>query len=114
MPHLALEFSNGLDESHDMPALCQALFDTLAKHPTFPQPANLKIRASAATYSVIGTDPQSFVHATLRLLPGRDDDTKSQLTSAVLSTLQSHLPQVGSLTVETVELHGASYAKRVL
>lgn len=114
MPHLVLEFSKGLDDSHDMPALCQTLFDALAAQPAFPQPANLKIRASAVPYSVIGTEPQSFVHATLRLLPGRDDDTKSQLTQAVLSALQSHLPQVGSLTVEIVELHGASYAKRVL
>ncbi|MCG7494679.1 5-carboxymethyl-2-hydroxymuconate Delta-isomerase [Thalassobius sp. Cn5-15] len=114
MPHLVLEFSQGLEDSHDIPALQQLLFDTLAANPTIPTAANLKIRASAASYSLIGSEPQSFVHATLRLLPGRDDDTKSQLTGAVLEVLQSHLPTVGSLTVEAVEMHGASYAKRVL
>lgn len=114
MPHLILEFSNGLDSRHDIPALQQTLFDALAVHPAIPNAANLKLRAGAAAYSLIGTEPQSFVHATLRLLPGRDDATKSQLTHTVLSALQSQLPDVGSLTVEVVEMHGASYAKHVL
>lgn len=114
MPHLVLEFSNGLDATHNIGALHQALFDALAVDAAIPQTSNLKLRAYPAPFSLIGTDPQTFVHATLRLLPGRDDDTKSRLTALVLSVLQTQLPDVGSLTVEAVDMHGASYAKRVL
>ena len=114
MPHVVIDFSAGLEDSTDITALCQAVFDKLAQEPAIPNPASLKIRARPQPFAVIGTTPQSFAHATLRLLPGRDDATKSHLTQSVLEVLAKHLPETGSLTVEAVEMHGTSYAKRVL
>jgi 5-carboxymethyl-2-hydroxymuconate isomerase len=114
MPHVVLEYSAGLETQAELQSLCQALFDALAKQPAIPNPASLKIRACPQPFGVIGTDPQSYTHATLRLLPGRDDATKSHLTGIVLDVMKAHLPEVGSLTAEAVDMHGASYAKRVL
>lgn len=114
MPHIILDYPEGLDQQVDMAALCQAIFDSLATDPAVPDPSSLKIRARPNPYSVIGTDPQTFVHATLRLLPGRSDDTKLHLTQIILKVLEAQLPNVGSLSVEAVDLHGPSYAKRVL
>lgn len=110
MPHLTIE------HSADVPAdqvLCDALFDTLAAHPAIPHPESLKIRTLPCPHHRIGTDPQSFAHAHLALLPGRDAATKAALSALVLEVLERHLPEVGSLSVDVSELSGA-YVKRVL
>lgn len=114
MPHVIVDHAAGLENSHDFPALCRALFDALAAHPAIPHPESLKIRTRPHECFVIGTAPQSFAHADLRLLPGRDDQTKADLTALVLNVMNDALPDVGSLTVECNDMHGPSYAKRVL
>lgn len=114
MPHVVIDFSAGLEQDHDMQDLCQRVFAALSSQPAIPTPSSLKIRARPQAFALIGTEPQSFAHAELRLLPGRDDATKSLLTQIVLDVLQDAMPTVGSLTVEAVEMHGASYAKRVI
>ena len=104
MPHLTLEHSAPLAESHDLQALCQALFDTLAALPEVPNPSSLKIRTIPCPSWVIGTEPTSFVHGTLLALPGRTDHQKAAMTAAVLSTLSEFLPDVGSLSVNYGDL----------
>lgn len=113
MPHVIVEHSAGLDDAHDLQALCHALFAALAAHPAVPQPDTLKVRCLPCPHSVIGTEPQSFAHCTLRLLPGRDAATRSDLSATLLAVLDRHLPQVGSLSVDLADLDPA-YAKRVL
>ena len=114
MPHLTIDYAAPLDDSHNMQALCQTLFDALITHRAIAHPDALKIRAQPHRAYVIGTDPQTFAHAQLRLLPGRDDATKAELTALVLNVLNQAMPDVGSLTVEACDMHAPSYAKRVL
>lgn len=114
MPHIVIDYTAGIETNADLPALCEALFRALAADPAIPHPSSLKIRVRPIDVSRIGTEPQSFAHATLRLLPGRDDVTKAKLTTLILAEMAQALPKVGSLSVEAVEMHGASYAKRVL
>ncbi|WP_281995783.1 5-carboxymethyl-2-hydroxymuconate Delta-isomerase [Ruegeria faecimaris] len=112
MPHLVLEFSQGLEEKHDFHAICEKLFAVLSEHAEFDAPA-LKIRANPVTYFRIGTEPQTFVHATLLLMQGRDEATRAELNATVLDVLTVAMPEVGSITVQEVELNRASYAKRL-
>ena len=67
----------------------------------------------AATASRIGVEPQSFAHATLLLLPGRDEATRSALAQIILTELETMLPDVGSLTVRLTGLN-PPYLKRML
>ncbi|MGJ8585840.1 MAG: 5-carboxymethyl-2-hydroxymuconate Delta-isomerase [Marinosulfonomonas sp.] len=113
MPHVSLEFSQGIEKTHDIQSACDALFETLANHGAFDR-APIKIRAKPVEFFRIGTEPQSFVHATLLLMDGRDAETKAQITQIVLATLERVFPDVGSLTVQDVEMSRATYAKRVL
>jgi 5-carboxymethyl-2-hydroxymuconate isomerase len=111
MPHLVIEHSRPLECDGD--ALCAALFDRLAVHPNVPQPSSLKIRTVPATHWRIGTEPQSFAHATVWLLPGRDAAARASLAQAILDTMASLMPATGSLSVDVQDLD-PSYAKRVL
>ncbi|WP_109313405.1 5-carboxymethyl-2-hydroxymuconate Delta-isomerase [Ruegeria sp. AU67] len=112
MPHVTLEFSKGIEQVHDIQKICDQLFAVLAEHPEFDA-ETIKIRAKPVEYYRLGTDPQSFVHATLLLMQGRDEATRSELTVAILEVLSAALPEVGSITVQDVQMNRASYAKRV-
>ena len=110
MPHLTIQ------HSADAPAgdaLCEALFQALAAHDAIPHPETLKIRTLPCPHWRIGTEPQSFAHAELQLLPGRDDATKADLAQTVLAVMESHLPEIGALSVDIADLSSA-YAKRVV
>lgn len=113
MPHFVIEYSDDLPETHDMTALCQLVFDTAVASDNF-DPPTIKIRALPCRYWRTGTELQSFVHVTIRLMSGRDTPTKSRLTASVLTAMDSHLPNVGSLTVDIKEIDPATYAKRVI
>lgn len=110
MPHLIIQHSTNVAADD---ALCDALFQALAAHDAIPQPESLKIRTLPCPHWRIGTNPQSFAHADLLLLKGRDDATKADLARAILTVMELHLPQVGALSVDIGELSDA-YTKRVL
>lgn len=112
MPHVTLEFSKSLDDTHDFQMICERLHAVLAKHDEIDASA-LKIRAAPIAYSYIGTQPQTFVHATLLLMRGRDEPTRAELNAIILDVLAQTMPEVGSITVQDVEMTRATYAKRL-
>ena len=93
--------------------MCDQLFDVLADQDVF-DPPTIKIRATSVEFFRIGTEPQTFVHATLLLMDGRDELTRAQLNTTIADLLRKVLPDVGSITVQDVEMTLASYAKRLL
>ncbi|SFJ84406.1 5-carboxymethyl-2-hydroxymuconate Delta-isomerase [Celeribacter neptunius] len=112
MPHVVIDFSEGLERSHDMSRLCNDVFEALILDVEINAPA-LKIRARPQPYFKIGTEPATFAHATLYLLEGRDDETKARLSDIVLHAMDGVLPTVGSLSVDVRDMNTAAYAKRV-
>lgn len=114
MPHIVVEYAGHLDETHCMNTLCKTLFDAAATSGVFPDTSSIKVRALPCPFSLIGTEPQSFAHVTIRLLAGRDDAVKAELTRTILATLDQALPEVGSLSVDIKDIDTASYAKRTL
>ncbi|MCK0102214.1 5-carboxymethyl-2-hydroxymuconate Delta-isomerase [Pseudohalocynthiibacter sp. F2068] len=114
MPHIVVEYSATLDQSHDMQALCEKLFKVACDNGIFPDTGAVKVRALPCPYVYIGQEPQSFAHATVRLLSGRDTESKARLTNLILKALDATLPDVGSLTVDIKDIDRETYAKRVL
>ena len=113
MPHVVIDHSPDAASPLGLQALCAALFEALAAHPAIPRPEALKLRTLQSGVHLLGTGGQSYVHATLMLLPGRDADTKSDLAQTILRVVAEALPQVHSLSVDLADLDNA-YAKRVL
>lgn len=113
MPHITIEHSKGLEDSHDLQALCDALWEAFAAHPSVTAPDTVRTRTIAATASRIGVEPQTFAHATLLLIPGRDEETRADLARIVMDHLQRYLADVGSLTVRLTDLN-PPYLKRML
>ena len=113
MPHVSIEFSKDLEQTTDMQSVCNQLFTVLADQDVFDAPT-IKIRAKPVEFFRIGSEPQTFVHATLLLMEGRDELVRTQLNKIILEVLGKALPNVGSITVQDVEMTLNSYAKRVL
>ena len=113
MPHIIIEHSKALEDSHNLQSLCDDLWEKFAAHPAINGPDTVRTRTIAANASRIGIEPQTFAHATLLLLDGRTDDTKRDLAQMILDTLDAHLPDVGSLTVRIDRLE-QPYIKRML
>jgi len=113
VPHIVIEHSKGLEQSHDLQALCDTLWTAFAQHNAINGPDTVRVRTIAATASRIGVEPQSFAHATLLLLPGRTDEVKKDLAQVILDGLLTALPDVGSLTVRLTDLN-QPYLKRML
>ncbi len=113
MPHIVIEHSAGMDQSHDLQALCDQLWQAYAAHPSVKGPETVRVRTIAATASRIGVEPQTFAHATVLLLPGRDEETRQDLAQMTLDLLAKTLPDIGSLTVRLSDLN-PPYLKRML
>ncbi|MEM8773412.1 MAG: 5-carboxymethyl-2-hydroxymuconate isomerase [Pseudomonadota bacterium] len=113
MPHIIIEHSSGLDQSHNLQGLCDALWHAFADHPAINGSDTVRTRTIAANASRIGVEPQTFAHATLLLLPGRSDETRLELAQLILDHLDKHLSDVGSLTVRIDEIV-QPYIKRML
>lgn len=111
MPHLIIEHSPEVTDA--MPDLCQAVFDAACGCSTFPDPKAIKVRSRVCQNHTGGTG-DGFAHTTVRMLQGRTDDLKCEVTTAVMEVMQANLPGTASLTVEVVDMHTASYAKRYL
>jgi 5-carboxymethyl-2-hydroxymuconate isomerase len=114
MPHVSIEFSDGLEQNYDIQLLCKNVFAALADQPDFPNPAAIKIRAQPVSFFCLGSGIQTFVHATFSLLSGRDEPTRKRLNLVILNALENALPDVASLTVQDVQMSNVTYAKRVL
>ena len=111
MPHIIIEHT---DKTADqMATLCKAVFDAACGCETFPDPSTVKVRSRLCANHTGGTG-DDFVHVTVRMLAGRTDALKSEVSTAILATLQNHAPTTASLTCEIVDMHAASYAKRYL
>jgi len=114
MPHVSIEFSEGIEQTHDIQLLCEEMFKVLAAQDAFDNPDAIKIRAKPVKYFRRGREPQTFAHATLLLMAGRDQATRENLNKTILGVLDKALPDVGSLTVQDIEITRETYAARIL
>ncbi len=113
MPHCVIEYCSEVADQCSISDLMSAVHDGALSSGLFPQ-YDIKTRAIAYDHYCTGETRDSFVHVNLHLLSGRDDEQKADLAERVLASLAPLLPQVVSISVEIIDIHRASYRKRVL
>ncbi len=113
MPHCIIEYASEVAEQVSIEILMAAVHDAAFSSGLFPE-YDIKTRAIAFNFHCTGQTQDSFVHVAVHLLSGRDDDQKSDLAEKVLAGIEPLLPEVVSVGVEIVDIHRASYRKRVL
>ena len=113
MPHCIIEYSSDIADQVSIRDLVEATFQGALSSGLFPE-NDIKTRAIACQHYQIGSTQDSFVHVTVRLLSGRNDRQKINLSENILKHIEPLLPQVVSVGVEICDMHRGSYRKRVL
>lgn len=114
MPHLILEHSKSLADKYDLAQVSQDLFDAALASGQFADGKAIKSRTIASDNAVSGAANNEFAHLTLRLITGRSVETRKKLAEECLAVLEKHFAEVGSLSVQPLEIDPDTYAKRVL
>ena len=120
MPHLTIEYSQGLFEANDVAPTLTEVNAALVDSGSIREETDLKSRMVALDTICVGTaiGSRGFVYAQLRVLPGRDDATRAAMTRCIADVLRRRCrrPQgmLVQLSVEIVEMESASYVKEIL
>ncbi|MFI6872322.1 5-carboxymethyl-2-hydroxymuconate Delta-isomerase [Streptomyces sp. NPDC050400] len=95
MPHIVIDYTDGLDGTVDVPALVAELHPLVVDRvasvgvgKTFARPSATYVDGVAAP----------FVHVSVEVLPGRPAAVKAALSEDVLALLEKHLSPVTGVT----------------
>ena len=113
MPHCIVEYSEDVAEQVSIEELVEAVHLGVFSSGLFDE-YDIKTRAAGYGCYRTGSTRDSFVHVTVRLLSGRDDAQKANLSEKLLARIEPMLPEVVSVGVEICDMHRDSYRKRVL
>ena len=111
MPHIIVEYTDHLNL--DLEKLTIELHRTLVEQDTIKEEA-IKTRAIPVKATVVGTGKchDKMIHIALKLLPGRSDELRKTMAEALFATARKvSLDENIAISVETIELHTASYIK---
>lgn len=113
MPHVIIEHSEDVAGQIAIDDLISAVHETTMGSGLFPE-YDIKTRAIAYRHHRTGQTRDSFTHVAVHLLDGRSEQQKCALSEAILGAIEPLLPEVVSVGVEIIDIHRASYRKRVL
>ncbi|MDR5741146.1 MULTISPECIES: 5-carboxymethyl-2-hydroxymuconate Delta-isomerase [unclassified Caballeronia] len=120
MPHLIIDYSPGVLDDGDLAPLLAELNEALVASGAIRDEADLKSRVTRCDAVRVGAAnaPRGYVHAQLRLLPGRDVETRARLASLIANVLRARCrrspDRLVKLSVEIVEMDSGSYVKEAL
>ena len=108
MPHIIVEHTADVK---DVPVLLEKLHTCLAEQETVTL-ESIKTRAVPVTHVILGDGTKNaMLHITIKLLAGRSDDLLSTISGALHNVALAHCDDQTVVTVETTNLHNASYRK---
>lgn len=92
MPHLAIEYSSGLDARADMAAVCQSLHAAMIETGIFPL-AGIRVRAYRADYCIVADNlPENdFLAMTLSVGAGRTSEDLKAAGDTIFKAAQAAL-----------------------
>lgn len=111
MPHLIIEYAQELADAGAVAMMLQAVHEAAVATKLF-DPEHIRTRAVPVSFYRTGTQEGAFIHAQLRIHPGRDAGQKRMLSEAVLAAIRNLVwEKEFVLTVEVAEMDRDSYAK---
>ncbi|MBC3764436.1 5-carboxymethyl-2-hydroxymuconate Delta-isomerase [Neptunicella marina] len=112
MPHCIVEYANPLTNLIDPQKIVATVHHCAEKSGLFSI-ESIKSRAIGYDHFT-SLNKLNFIHVNIRLLSGRSDTAKKQLSTEMLNALQKLGLDNISLTVEITDMHTDSYAKSIV
>ena len=113
MPHLSFDYSARLEEVADLQGFAATLRDAMAETGVFPL-AGTRVRGHRADISVTADGgSHDFLHMTLKMGVGRNEETKAAVAEAIYAAAETWLkPRLEgasvALSLEVLELPAPS------
>lgn len=118
MPHFVLELSDNIQDRIDVDRVLKSLHETLVSSGPFAM-SSIKSRVIRHESYRVGNGDRAntFVHLSLAILPGRDENCKKEVAKALFAELKKFFPKTitespHSITCEIRELDDATYQKQ--
>ncbi len=110
MPHLQIQYSPHLAQTHDISALCKSLAECIIKTELFPK-GGLRVRAFETDHAYIadGHQENAFVDLIFRIGAGRSDAQKKQTGAELMHTVEAFFADIKDdgylmLSLEIIEI----------
>jgi 5-carboxymethyl-2-hydroxymuconate isomerase len=113
VPHCIIEYSKTLASKIEPGELINVVHRAALESGLF-EASHIRTRASGYEDHVIGYPVNDFIHVTLKILSGRNEQQKKQLTGLVLGELEKIGLTSISLTVEVVDIERETYARNII
>ena len=112
MPHCIIEYAKSLETRVKPSTIIDAVLQGSMQSELF-QPNDIKVRAMAFEHHRSPATVQNFIHVTVKLLSGRDQQQRAMLAEKVLSQLDRIALSSVSISVDVVSMDKETYAKVV-
>ncbi len=109
MPHCIIEYSDDLENKQDIIETVKAINTAIENSELFDN-KTIKTRALPIHAYLVGGIKKPFIHITVKILEGRTDSQKQQLSNRLLQCMTTKY-DIEDISVEIVELDINSYAK---
>lgn len=95
MPHLEIQYSKSLEDTHDITGLCETLAKGILAFSYYPK-GGLRVRAFAADHIYIadGDPKNAFVDVKFRIGAGRSDAQKAETGQALMTCLEDFFKDI--------------------
>ncbi len=113
MPHCIIEHSKRIKSLSSPIKLIEAVHQGTFKSGLFRE-GDIKTRAISFADYQVGSTELGFVHVTVRILSGRNEEQRRKLSNSVLTELKKLSLSSTSITVEICEIDKESYAKMIV
>ncbi|MCK5041681.1 MAG: 5-carboxymethyl-2-hydroxymuconate Delta-isomerase [Sphingomonadales bacterium] len=113
MPHCIIEYAKVLENKISPQVLIEATQKGALNSSLFAL-EDIKCRTVAFDNFLVGSGDKNFIHVTTKILSGRDDKQKENLSNCILKELLELGLSKVSLTVEVCDIDRNTYAKKIL
>ena len=108
MPHCIIEFSNDLNTQ--IKETVKIVTTDIENSGLFNR-RTIKTRAIPIDNYLVGGIEESFIHITVKMLEGRNNVQKKELSQCILRSVMK-LYDIENISVEIMDLHTYSYSKK--
>lgn len=109
MPHCIIEYSNDIENAKEILDTVRIVNTEIENSGLFDK-KTIKTRALPIDVYLVGGVEKSFIHITVKILEGRTDTQKKDLSERILKCVLSKY-NIENISVEIAELHTQSYSK---
>ncbi len=113
MPHCIIEYSQDLEAKIEPQELIKIVHQGAVASKLFDE-SHIKTRALAYAHYQTGISDNAFIHVTAKILSGRTQKQKAELSKSILSQFEKLALSSVTITVQICDIETESYSKMVL